>query len=140
VKNYGGELRAGSERPGPIHARIWIDQEMKKKMGFLIRDRAPAVGAWLSTRFRSERGTVTAVDDVSFDVAPGETGGHRRRVGLGQECHRAVDPAALIPDPPGQIANGQNPVRGPRTCCAWATRNMPRDPRRPHRDDLSRSR
>ncbi len=34
VKNYGGELRAGSERPGPIHARIWVDQEMKKKMGF----------------------------------------------------------------------------------------------------------
>jgi peptide/nickel transport system substrate-binding protein len=33
VKNYGGELRAGAERPGPIHARIWIDQEMKKKMG-----------------------------------------------------------------------------------------------------------
>ncbi|MBP8308157.1 MAG: ABC transporter substrate-binding protein [Burkholderiaceae bacterium] len=33
VKNYGGELRAGSERPGPIHARMWIDQEMKKKMG-----------------------------------------------------------------------------------------------------------
>lgn len=34
VKNYGGELRAGSERPGPIHARMWIDQDMKKKMGF----------------------------------------------------------------------------------------------------------
>jgi peptide/nickel transport system substrate-binding protein len=34
VKNYGGELRAGSERPGPIYARIWIDQDMKKKMGF----------------------------------------------------------------------------------------------------------
>ena len=34
VKNYGGELRAGSERPGPIHARIWVDQEQKKKMGF----------------------------------------------------------------------------------------------------------
>ncbi len=34
VKNYGGELRVGSERPGPIHARMWIDQEMKKKMGF----------------------------------------------------------------------------------------------------------
>jgi peptide/nickel transport system substrate-binding protein len=33
VKNYGGELRAGAERPGPIHARIWIDQELKKKMG-----------------------------------------------------------------------------------------------------------
>lgn len=33
VKNYGGELRAGSERPGPIHARVWIDQDLKKKMG-----------------------------------------------------------------------------------------------------------
>ncbi len=34
VKNYGGELRAGSERPGPIHARVWVDQAMKKQMGF----------------------------------------------------------------------------------------------------------
>ena len=34
VKNYGGELRAGAERPGPIHARMWVDQELKKKMGF----------------------------------------------------------------------------------------------------------
>lgn len=34
VKNYGGELRAGAERPGPIHARMWVDQDMKKKMGF----------------------------------------------------------------------------------------------------------
>ena len=34
VKNYDGELRAGSERPAPIHARMWVDQAMKKKMGF----------------------------------------------------------------------------------------------------------
>ncbi|HMA10026.1 MAG TPA: ABC transporter substrate-binding protein [Ramlibacter sp.] len=34
VKNYGGELRVGAERPAPIHARIWVDQELKKKMGF----------------------------------------------------------------------------------------------------------
>jgi peptide/nickel transport system substrate-binding protein len=34
VKNYGGELRVGAVRPGPIYARIWIDQEMKTKMGF----------------------------------------------------------------------------------------------------------
>ena len=34
VKNYGGELRGGAERPGPIHSRMWIDQELKKKMGF----------------------------------------------------------------------------------------------------------
>lgn len=34
VRNYGGELRAGAERPGPIHARIWIDREQKRRMGF----------------------------------------------------------------------------------------------------------
>jgi peptide/nickel transport system substrate-binding protein len=34
VQNYDGELRAGAVRPGPIYARIWIDREMKKKMGF----------------------------------------------------------------------------------------------------------
>ena len=34
VKNYGGELRVGSERPGPIHARMWIDQDLKKKLGY----------------------------------------------------------------------------------------------------------
>lgn len=34
VKNYGGELRAGAVRPGPIYARIWIDQELKRDLGF----------------------------------------------------------------------------------------------------------
>jgi peptide/nickel transport system substrate-binding protein len=34
VKNYGGELRAGAVRPGPIYARIWVDQALKKEMGF----------------------------------------------------------------------------------------------------------
>jgi peptide/nickel transport system substrate-binding protein len=34
VKNYYGEQRVGAIRPGPIWARIWIDQELKKKMGF----------------------------------------------------------------------------------------------------------
>ncbi len=34
MKNYDGELRAGAVRPAPIYARIWVDQEMKKKMGF----------------------------------------------------------------------------------------------------------
>jgi peptide/nickel transport system substrate-binding protein len=34
VKNYGGELRVGAVRPGPIYARIWMDQDLKKKMGF----------------------------------------------------------------------------------------------------------
>ncbi|MFO1028298.1 MAG: ABC transporter substrate-binding protein, partial [Acetobacteraceae bacterium] len=34
VQNYNGELRAGAVRPWPIYAQIWIDQEMKKKMGY----------------------------------------------------------------------------------------------------------
>jgi peptide/nickel transport system substrate-binding protein len=34
VQNYGGELWVGALRPGPVYARIWIDQDMKKKMGF----------------------------------------------------------------------------------------------------------
>jgi peptide/nickel transport system substrate-binding protein len=34
VQNYGGELYVGAGRSAPIYARIWIDQAMKKKMGF----------------------------------------------------------------------------------------------------------
>jgi peptide/nickel transport system substrate-binding protein len=34
VKNYNGETRAGAAKPGPIYARLWIDQELKKKMGY----------------------------------------------------------------------------------------------------------
>ncbi len=33
VKNYDGELRVGAVKPGPVYARIWIDQELKKKLG-----------------------------------------------------------------------------------------------------------
>ena len=34
VKGYNGELRAGAVRPGPIYARIWVDQAQKKQMGY----------------------------------------------------------------------------------------------------------
>jgi peptide/nickel transport system substrate-binding protein len=34
VKNYYGELRVGAHRAAPIISRIWIDQELKKKMGY----------------------------------------------------------------------------------------------------------
>jgi peptide/nickel transport system substrate-binding protein len=37
VQNYNGELRAGAMRPDPIYARVWIDQEIKKKMGYETR-------------------------------------------------------------------------------------------------------
>ncbi|MBI4765325.1 MAG: ABC transporter substrate-binding protein [Deltaproteobacteria bacterium] len=34
VKNYYGELRVGQQRSSPIWARVWIDQDLKKKMGY----------------------------------------------------------------------------------------------------------
>ncbi|HEX7036099.1 MAG TPA: ABC transporter substrate-binding protein [Pseudomonadales bacterium] len=34
VRNYGGELSVGAVRPGPVYARIWIDQRLKREMGF----------------------------------------------------------------------------------------------------------
>ena len=60
----------------------------------------------LTTRFRTERGTVTAVDDVSFDVAPGETMAIVGESGSGKSV-TALSVLRLIPSPPGQIAAGQ---------------------------------
>lgn len=34
VKNYYGEQRVGAHRAAPFLARIWIDQELKEKMGY----------------------------------------------------------------------------------------------------------
>jgi peptide/nickel transport system substrate-binding protein len=34
VKNYNGEHTAGAVRPWPIYSRLWIDQDLKKKMGY----------------------------------------------------------------------------------------------------------
>ncbi|MFO1329193.1 MAG: ABC transporter ATP-binding protein [Rubrivivax sp.] len=60
----------------------------------------------LTTRFRTERGMVTAVDDVSFDVAPGETVAVVGESGSGKSV-TALSILRLIPDPPGRIAGGQ---------------------------------
>ncbi len=60
----------------------------------------------LTTRFRSDRGLVTAVDGVSFDVQPGETVAIVGESGSGKSV-TALSILRLIPDPPGKIANGQ---------------------------------
>ena len=36
VKNYYGETRVGAHRVAPVIARIWIDQELKKKMDVIL--------------------------------------------------------------------------------------------------------
>ena len=33
VRNFGGELPGSAVLPGPVYARIWIDQDMKTAMG-----------------------------------------------------------------------------------------------------------
>ncbi len=60
----------------------------------------------LTTRFRTERGTVTAVDDVSFDVNAGETVAIVGESGSGKSV-TALSVLRLIPDPPGRIESGQ---------------------------------
>jgi oligopeptide transport system ATP-binding protein len=82
-------------------------------LGTLARDADPQAAAApllsvrnLTTRFRTERGTVTAVDDVSFDVHAGETVAIVGESGSGKSV-TALSILRLIPDPPGRIEGGE---------------------------------
>ncbi|QQS14547.1 MAG: ABC transporter ATP-binding protein [Rhodospirillales bacterium] len=60
----------------------------------------------LVTRFRTERGSVAAVDRVSFDVGVGETVAIVGESGSGKSV-TALSILRLIPDPPGRIESGE---------------------------------
>ncbi len=59
----------------------------------------------LSTHFLTRNGAVRAVDDVSFDVAEGETVGIVGESGCGKSA-TVLSILRLIPSPPGRIVNG----------------------------------
>src|SRR5688572_23959868 len=65
----------------------------------------------LVTEFRTEHGTVRAVDRVSFEVAPGGTIGVVGESGCGKSV-TALSIMRLIPNPPGRIAGGSVRYRG----------------------------
>lgn len=60
----------------------------------------------LVTQFRTDRGIITAVDGVSFDVYKGKTLGIVGESGSGKSVS-ALSIMRLIPDPPGIIAGGE---------------------------------
>jgi oligopeptide transport system ATP-binding protein len=60
----------------------------------------------LTTRFRSERGVVTAVDNVFFDINQGETLAVVGESGSGKSV-TALSILRLIPSPPGEIVSGE---------------------------------
>ena len=60
----------------------------------------------LTTRFRTARGELTAVDDVSFSVAAGQTLAIVGESGSGKSV-TALSLMQLIPDPPGRITAGE---------------------------------
>jgi oligopeptide transport system ATP-binding protein len=60
----------------------------------------------LQTRFFTRAGVVYAVDDVSFDVMPGETVGIVGESGCGKSV-TSLSIMRLIPSPPGRIVGGE---------------------------------
>lgn len=65
----------------------------------------------LKTQFFTQDGVVRAVDDVSFDIMPGETLGIVGESGCGKSI-TAMSIMRLIPTPPGKIVNGQIMFKG----------------------------
>ncbi|WP_394838219.1 ABC transporter ATP-binding protein [Pendulispora rubella] len=65
----------------------------------------------LVTSFRTEHGSVRAVDGVSFDIGPGQTVGVVGESGCGKSV-TALSLLRLIPSPPGTIESGSIELRG----------------------------
>jgi len=65
----------------------------------------------LKTYFYTDRGTVKAVDDISFSLSPGEVLGVIGESGSGKSV-TALSILRLVPDPPGRIVEGKITFQG----------------------------
>jgi hypothetical protein len=88
----------------------------------------------LSVDFRGGGKVTHAVKHVSFDIGRAETGGVGRRVGLGQDRHRTVDPEAAALSF-GFTSFGKNLVQGRKSHDASRLR-FASDPRQQDLHDL----
>ena len=109
----GEELRrrvARRRRPSGADLRPHLDrsgsQEEDGPLGGSAVTRPLLEVNHLTTRFYTERGSVTAVDDVSFHVDPGETLAIVGESGSGKSV-TALSVLRLIPNPPGRIESGE---------------------------------
>ena len=75
----------------------------------------------LRTHFSTEAGVAKAVDGVDLSIYPGEVARPGRRVGIGQERHRA-ERAAAHPQSAGTNRGGRDPLQGPRSAEARLTK------------------
>jgi oligopeptide transport system ATP-binding protein len=76
----------------------------------------------LRTHFFTEEGVVRAVDDVSFDLEPGQTLGIVGESGSGKSV-TSLSILRLIPDPPGRIVSGEIVFEG-RNLLSLSERDM----------------
>ncbi|MGA2192722.1 MAG: ATP-binding cassette domain-containing protein, partial [Nitrospirota bacterium] len=60
----------------------------------------------LKTAFNTREGSFLAVDDVSFDVYPGEVLGLVGESGCGKSV-TALSVLRILPDPPGKVVGGE---------------------------------